>query len=186
MQLDLVLVGASAWRVAGLFRSLHTHRFLIWFCLIISIIIMREREVVVGGTTICFGHRPNGNVLEDLATLHDFPARVLDYRQLSKLKSTYTDALQEHINGETGRVHTSYSIAGASTGRLASTDPNLQNIPVRTEEGRRIRHIVAGLFERHASGLEDKDIINADGIEEISTMLRRMERYWTDQIRYIY
>ncbi len=78
-------------------------------------------------------------VLEDLATEHDFPARVLDYRQLQKLKSTYTDALQDHVNAGTGRVHTSYSIAGASTGRLASTDPNLQNIPVRTEEGRRIR-----------------------------------------------
>ena len=80
------------------------------------------------------------DVLEDLAsTGHDLPARVLDWRQLAKLKSTYTDALQEHINPETGRVHTSYSIAGANTGRLASTDPNLQNIPVRTEEGRRIR-----------------------------------------------
>ena len=79
------------------------------------------------------------DVLEDLATEHDLPARVLDWRQLSKLKSTYTDALQDHINPETGRVHTSYSIAGANTGRLASTDPNLQNIPVRTEEGRRIR-----------------------------------------------
>ncbi|QDY69726.1 DNA polymerase I [Qingshengfaniella alkalisoli] len=79
------------------------------------------------------------NVLEDLATEHDLPGRVLDWRQLSKLKSTYTDALQEHINPETGRVHTSYSIAGANTGRLASTDPNLQNIPVRSEEGRRIR-----------------------------------------------
>ena len=79
------------------------------------------------------------DALEDLATLHDFPARILDYRQLAKLKSTYTDALQEHINPETGRVHTSYSIAGANTGRLASNDPNLQNIPVRSEEGRRIR-----------------------------------------------
>jgi DNA polymerase-1 len=79
------------------------------------------------------------DVLEDLATEHELPARVLDWRQLSKLKSTYTDALQDHINPETGRVHTSYSIAGANTGRLASTDPNLQNIPVRTEEGRRIR-----------------------------------------------
>ncbi|PJI85221.1 DNA polymerase I [Yoonia maricola] len=79
------------------------------------------------------------DVLEDLATLHDMPRRILDWRQLSKLKSTYTDALQEHINAETGRVHTSYSIAGANTGRLASTDPNLQNIPVRSEEGRRIR-----------------------------------------------
>ncbi|MHA3913281.1 DNA polymerase I [Halovulum sp. GXIMD14793] len=80
------------------------------------------------------------DVLETLAAEgHDLPARVLDWRQLSKLKSTYTDSLQEHIHPETGRVHTSYSIAGANTGRLASTDPNLQNIPVRTEEGRRIR-----------------------------------------------
>ena len=79
------------------------------------------------------------DVLEDLATEHDLPGRVLDWRQLSKLKSTYTDALQDHINADTGRVHTSYSIAGANTGRLASTDPNLQNIPIRTEEGRRIR-----------------------------------------------
>ncbi|MCV6595608.1 MAG: DNA polymerase I [Mangrovicoccus sp.] len=79
------------------------------------------------------------DVLEDLATEHDLPARVLDWRQLSKLKSTYTDALQDHIHPETGRVHTSYSIAGANTGRLASTDPNLQNIPIRSEEGRRIR-----------------------------------------------
>lgn len=79
------------------------------------------------------------DVLEDLATEHDLPARVLDWRQLSKLKSTYTDALQDHINPDTGRVHTSYVQTGANTGRLASTDPNLQNIPVRTEEGRRIR-----------------------------------------------
>jgi DNA polymerase-1 len=79
------------------------------------------------------------DILEDLATEHHLPGLVLDWRQLSKLKSTYTDALQDHINPDTGRVHTSYSIAGANTGRLASTDPNLQNIPVRTEEGRRIR-----------------------------------------------
>jgi DNA polymerase-1 len=79
------------------------------------------------------------DVLEDLATEHELPGRVLDWRQLSKLKSTYTDSLQEHINPETGRVHTSYVQTGANTGRLASTDPNLQNIPVRSEEGRRIR-----------------------------------------------
>ena len=86
------------------------------------------------------------DVLEDITTLADdhpkaaeLAARVLDWRQIAKLKSTYTDALQDHINPDTGRVHTSYSIAGANTGRLASTDPNLQNIPVRTEEGRRIR-----------------------------------------------
>ena len=86
------------------------------------------------------------DVLEDITTLteaHATGARLaaltLDWRQLSKLKSTYTDALQDHINPETGRVHTSYSISGAVTGRLASTDPNLQNIPVRSDEGRRIR-----------------------------------------------
>ena len=79
------------------------------------------------------------DVLEDLATEHDIARRVLDWRQISKLKSTYTDNLQGHIDPDTGRVHTSYSIAGANTGRLASSDPNLQNIPIRTEEGRRIR-----------------------------------------------
>ena len=65
--------------------------------------------------------------------------KVLEWRQLSKLKSTYTDALQQEINPKTGRVHTSYSITGAQTGRLSSNEPNLQNIPVRTEVGRRIR-----------------------------------------------
>ncbi|TRD20616.1 DNA polymerase I [Palleronia caenipelagi] len=79
------------------------------------------------------------DILEDLATEHELPRKVLDWRALSKLKSTYTDALQDHIDPDTGRVHTSYVIAGANTGRLASTDPNLQNIPVRSEEGRRIR-----------------------------------------------
>lgn len=67
-------------------------------------------------------------------------AKILEWRQLSKLKSTYTDALQAQINKDTGRVHTSYSLTGAQTGRLSSTDPNLQNIPIRTEVGRQIRH----------------------------------------------
>jgi DNA polymerase-1 len=66
------------------------------------------------------------DILEDLATEHELPRQVLDWRQLSKLKSTYTDALQDHIHPDTGRVHTSYSIAGANTGRLSSNDPNLQ------------------------------------------------------------
>ena len=80
------------------------------------------------------------DVLEDLAALgQEIPRLVLDWRQLSKLKGTYTDALQAQIDAETGRVHTSFQMATASTGRLASTDPNLQNIPVRTEEGRKIR-----------------------------------------------
>ncbi len=80
------------------------------------------------------------DILEALAAEgHALPARVLAYRQLAKLKSTYTDALVEQIDPVTGRVHTSYQQAVAATGRLSSTDPNLQNIPVRTEEGRRIR-----------------------------------------------
>ncbi len=79
-------------------------------------------------------------VLEELAAQgQPLPARVLDWRQLAKLKNTYTDALTGQVNPETGRVHTSYQQAVASTGRLSSSDPNLQNIPVRTEEGRKIR-----------------------------------------------
>ncbi|WP_207480415.1 DNA polymerase I [Arenibaculum pallidiluteum] len=78
-------------------------------------------------------------VLEDLADVHPVPQKVLDWRQLSKLKSTYTDALQEQIDAKTGRVHTHFSMAVTNTGRLSSTDPNLQNIPIRTEEGRKIR-----------------------------------------------
>ena len=84
------------------------------------------------------------NELERIAADKDSPgremvAKVLEWRQLSKLKSTYTDALQAQINPATGRVHTSYSLTGAQTGRLSSTDPNLQNIPIRTEVGRQIR-----------------------------------------------
>jgi DNA polymerase I len=93
-----------------------------------------------GGKTKTGAYKTDSDVLEDLAAAgHDLPARVLDWRQLAKLKSTYTDALIEQINPDTGRIHTSYAMAGAQTGRLSSTDPNLQNIPVRTEEGRKIR-----------------------------------------------
>ncbi len=82
----------------------------------------------------------DSDALEDLAAQGvPLARRVLDWRQLSKLRSTYTDALPNYINPKTGRVHTSYSLAATSTGRLASTEPNLQNIPVRTEEGRKIR-----------------------------------------------
>jgi DNA polymerase-1 len=82
----------------------------------------------------------NAYVLEDLAlTGHKFPNLVLEWRQISKLKNTYTDALQEHINSKTKRVHTSFLLAATNTGRLASSDPNLQNIPVKSEDGREIR-----------------------------------------------
>ena len=82
----------------------------------------------------------SASVLEDLAAEgHQLPARILEWRQLSKLKSTYADALPGFINPATGRVHTSYALAATTTGRLSSSEPNLQNIPVRTEEGRKIR-----------------------------------------------
>ena len=79
------------------------------------------------------------DVLEELADTHALPRIVLDYRTLAKLKSTYTDKLPQQIDARTGRVHTSYHQAVAQTGRLSSTDPNLQNIPIRRPEGRRIR-----------------------------------------------
>ena len=81
----------------------------------------------------------NVSILEELATANPIVQKILDHRGLSKLKSTYTDALQDQINSRTGRVHSSFSLAGTSTGRLASSDPNLQNIPIRTEAGRKIR-----------------------------------------------
>ena len=82
----------------------------------------------------------DATMLQTLADLgHELPGRVLEHRQLSKLKSTYADALVEEINPATNRVHTSYAMAATSTGRLSSNDPNLQNIPIRTEEGGRIR-----------------------------------------------
>ena len=79
-------------------------------------------------------------MLEELAEQgHELPRKILDWRQVSKLRSTYTDALPGYVNAETHRVHTSYALAATTTGRLSSSEPNLQNIPIRTEEGRKIR-----------------------------------------------
>ncbi|MGB3553559.1 MAG: DNA polymerase I [Jannaschia sp.] len=127
------------------------------------------------GKTGAYG--TGADVLEDLATEHELPRLILDWRQISKLKSTYTDALQEHINPETGRVHTSYSIAGANTGRLASTDPNLQNIPVRTEEGRRIRTAFVApegrvLVSLDYSQIELRILAHIAGIDELKQAFR--------------
>jgi DNA polymerase-1 len=103
--------------------------------------ILFERMRLPGGRRMKTGAwGTDAAVLQVLAEQgHALPARVLEWRQLQKLKSTYADALVEEINPETGRVHTSFAMAIASTGRLSSTDPNLQNIPIRTDEGSRIR-----------------------------------------------
>ena len=103
-------------------------------------ILFDEMSLPGGKKTKTGAYGTSASVLEGLAVQgHDLPARVLDWRQLAKLKSTYTDALIGEINPRTGRVHTCYGMTVASTGRLSSNDPNLQNIPIRTEEGRKIR-----------------------------------------------
>jgi DNA polymerase I len=103
--------------------------------------ILFDKMALPGGRKTATGAwSTDSDALDDLATQGIVLAqRVLDWRQLAKLRSTYTDALPEFINPKTGRVHTSYAMASTSTGRLSSTDPNLQNIPVRTDDGRRIR-----------------------------------------------
>jgi DNA polymerase-1 len=94
-----------------------------------------------GGTKTKTGQWSTGaRALEELAEQgHELPQKILDWRQVSKLRSTYTDALPNYVNPQTHRVHTSYALAATSTGRLSSSEPNLQNIPIRTEEGRKIR-----------------------------------------------
>ena len=103
-------------------------------------ILFDEMNIPGGKKTKTGAWQTDADVLEELAEAgHALPRTIVDWRMLSKLRSTYTEALQAAIKPETGRVHTSYMMAGAQTGRLSSTDPNLQNIPVRTEEGRKIR-----------------------------------------------
>ena len=103
-------------------------------------ILFDEMGLEGGKKTKTGAWQTDDDVLEGLAAEgHGLPRTIVDWRTLSKLRSTYTEALQAAINPDTGRVHTSYSMAVAQTGRLSSTDPNLQNIPVRTEEGRKIR-----------------------------------------------
>ncbi len=93
-----------------------------------------------GGTKTKTGQWATGaRTLEDLAEQHELPRKILDWRQVSKLRSTYTEALPNYVNPATQRVHTSYALASTSTGRLSSSEPNLQNIPIRTEDGRKIR-----------------------------------------------
>ncbi|HYC67622.1 DNA polymerase I [Brevundimonas sp.] len=102
-------------------------------------ILFGEMQLPGGRKTASGQWGTEASVLEELALTHELPRVLLDWRQLSKLKGTYTDALIEAADPTTDRVHTSYQLAAATTGRLASSDPNLQNIPIRTETGRQIR-----------------------------------------------
>ena len=81
----------------------------------------------------------DADILDELALSHDLPARILEWRQLAKLKSTYTDALPQHLDPRNGRIHTNFQLAATTTGRISSTEPNLQNIPIRTQAGRQLR-----------------------------------------------
>ncbi|WP_415290337.1 DNA polymerase I [Candidatus Pelagibacter sp. Uisw_136] len=103
-------------------------------------IIYNDLKIAVLKKTRKGSFATNASVLEDLAFKgHEFPKLILDWRQVSKLKNTYSDALPEHINPTTKRVHTSFLLAATTTGRLASSDPNLQNIPIKSEDGKNIR-----------------------------------------------
>ncbi len=131
-------------RMADLEKQIHTlagHEFNVASPAQLGKVLFEEMSLPGGKKTKTGQWATGADALEELAAQgHDLPARLLDWRQLAKLKSTYADALVAQINPDTRRVHTSYSLAATTTGRLSSSDPNLQNIPVRTEEGRKIRH----------------------------------------------
>jgi DNA polymerase-1 len=137
------LSGRFAQKMAGLETEIHElagERFNLGSPKQLGDILFGRMGLPGGRKTATGAWSTDADILEELAGQgHDLPRKILDWRQVSKLKSTYTDTLPGFINRTTGRVHTSYQLAATPTGRLASIDPNLQNIPIRTEEGRQIR-----------------------------------------------
>ncbi|MGA8613526.1 MAG: DNA polymerase I [Xanthobacteraceae bacterium] len=132
-----------------------------------------------GGTKTKTGQWSTGaRALEELAEQgHELPQKILDWRQVSKLKSTYTDALPGYVNPTTHRVHTSYALAATTTGRLSSSDPNLQNIPIRTEDGRKIRRAFVAspghkLVSADYSQIELRLLAEIAGIEQLRKAFR--------------
>lgn len=128
-------------RLTELIREIHEiagHEFNIASPLQLRTVLFEELKLPVIKKTKT-GPSTDQSVLEKLAPLHELPAKISEHRHLSKLKSTYLDALPDLVNPETGRIHASFNQVVAATGRLSSSDPNLQNIPIRTEEGRQIR-----------------------------------------------
>lgn len=129
-------------RLAALEKEIHKlagHEFNVASPKQVGTVLFDELGLEGGGRTKGGAYSTSVGVLEDLAEDQEIVRKILEHRQLAKLKSTYSDSLLEEINPVTGRVHTSFAMAHVNTGRLSSSDPNLQNIPIRTEEGRKIR-----------------------------------------------
>jgi len=175
------LSGEFARRLADLEQEAHRlagHEFNVGSPKQLGEVLFDEMGIPGGKKGRTGAYATGADVLEGLAAEgHELPARVLDWRQLAKLKSTYADALIGQINPNTGRVHTSYAQAVASTGRLSSSDPNLQNIPVRTEEGRKIRRaFIAGpgnvLLSADYSQIELRLLAHVAGIDALKEAFR--------------
>ncbi|MGH9591891.1 MAG: DNA polymerase, partial [Bryobacteraceae bacterium] len=132
METEIRALEKSIWELAGCEFNINSP-------LQLAEVLFDKLALSVGGKRRSKPRSTAADVLEELALLHEVPRKVLEYREISKLKSTYVDALPRLIHADTGRLHTSYSQTGTATGRLSSCDPNLQNIPVRTELGRQIR-----------------------------------------------
>jgi DNA polymerase-1 len=170
-----------AGRMAELEREIHQlagHEFNLGSPKQLGEVLFDELKLAPGKKMKTGAYGTDASVLEELAEDHPLPQRVLDWRQLQKLKSTYADTLADEINPETGRIHTSYSLAGAVTGRLSSTDPNLQNIPIRSEEGRKIRRAFVAtpghvLLSADYSQIELRLVAHVAGVEALKEAFKR-------------
>jgi DNA polymerase-1 len=132
MEREIRALEKTIWKLAGSEFNVNSPQQL-------AEILFDKMNLGLGGRRRSKPRSTAAEVLEELALTHELPRKVLEYREISKLKSTYVDALPRLIHADTGRLHTSFSQTGTATGRLSSSDPNLQNIPVRTELGRQIR-----------------------------------------------
>ncbi|HNS43619.1 MAG TPA: DNA polymerase I, partial [Alphaproteobacteria bacterium] len=146
----------------------------------LGVVLFEEMGLKGGSKTKTGDWSTAADVLEGLAEENPFAQKILDWRHLSKLRSTYTESLQSNINPKTGRVHTSFSMALTNTGRLSSSDPNLQNIPIRTEEGRLIRTAFVAekghvLLSADYSQIELRLVAELAGIEALKTSFLKGE-----------
>ena len=179
---ELVALSADfAGRIEALESEIHAlagHPFTIGSPKQLGEVLFDEMGLQAGRKGKSGSYSTGADILEELAAQgHDLPARVLDWRQLTKLKSTYTDTLIEHIDPATRRVHTTFTMTAANTGRLSSNDPNLQNIPIRTEEGRRIRRAFVAapghvLLSADYSQIELRILAHVAGVDPLREAFR--------------